>query len=191
LIAIDVALLPPADVTQMAIDINASLDRPGFQGLRLDANHVPHITLTQQFVSAARMDDVRRVVGSRAMQHDAVRVRVLGAGRSGGTVWMAIEKTPSLIALHVALMEALAPMEEPRGTALAFAGGDARPGDVAWVSTFRAKASFARFTPHITLGHSARLPAVEPMEFVAARLAICPLGRFGTCRTILEEWRLA
>lgn len=190
MLAIDVALLPPDDVMQRAIDINTSLDLEGFKGLRLDARHVPHITLTQQFVGSARMDDVCRVVAETAQRHEAMRLRVPGAGRSNDTVWMTIDRTPELLALHRALMEALEPIEEVGGTGGAFAGGDARAGDVTWVSAFRTTSSFRAFTPHITLGHSKATPAIEPVEFVATRLAVCHLGRFCTCRTILGEWGL-
>jgi 2'-5' RNA ligase len=191
LLAIDVALLPPADVTQTAIDINRSLEQEGFQGLRLDADHLPHITLSQQFVRESRLEDVKRAVAECAGLHPAPTVRALGAGRSGGTVWLTIDRTPALVSLHRAVMDALAPLEERGGTAAAFAGGDPRPGDLKWVSTFRESASFASFTPHITLGHSTKTPEVAPMEFVAPRMAICHLGRFCTCRSILAEWRLA
>ena len=58
LIALDIALLPPADVRARAIDISAALPAAESHGLRLDDEHIPHITLTQQFIRA----DFRAVV---------------------------------------------------------------------------------------------------------------------------------
>ena len=50
LLALDVAILPPPDVGERAVRLSATLPTGQFQGLRLDANRLPHITLTQQFV---------------------------------------------------------------------------------------------------------------------------------------------
>ena len=49
LIAVDVAILPPADVAHRARALSASLPHDP-AGFRLDANHLPHITLVQSFV---------------------------------------------------------------------------------------------------------------------------------------------
>ena len=74
-------------------------------------------------------------------------------------MWMAIEKTPALTELHERLMEALRGLERPGGGPAAFFGGDARVGDVMWVTGYRLKSSFGAFTPHITLGHGDEPPA--------------------------------
>jgi hypothetical protein len=105
-------------------------------------------------------------------------------------VWLTIAHSPALIELHRRLMDALSPFERPSGTAAAFVGGDARPGDVGWVSSYRRDASYASFTPHITLGHAAVPPAVSPVTFVATTVAVCHLGRFCTCRQVLKAWEL-
>ena len=68
---------------------------------------------------------------------------------------MAIERTAALVSLHEQLLRAIAPFEVQDGDAAAFFGEDARDRDVRWVREFRQASSFARFTPHITLGHAA------------------------------------
>jgi hypothetical protein len=88
-------------------------------------------------------------------------------------------------------MHGLHGVERPGGTPAAFVDGEARLGDVLWVTTYRVKASFGAFTPHITLGHAAAPPAIEPIVFDASTLAACHLGRFCTCRRILRQWTLA
>jgi len=52
LIAVDVAILPPPMVADAALQLSAALPASESKGLRLDARHLPHITLTQQFVRA-------------------------------------------------------------------------------------------------------------------------------------------
>ena len=191
LTAIDVAILPPADVSQRAIALSASLPASEGQGLRLDATHLPHVTLMQLFVRAEEIDVAMQQIDDVVREHGPLRLRVSGGGHSRHTVWLTVDRTPALDALHERLMEALRGVERQGGTSAAFAGGDARPGDVIWVTTYRAKASFGSFTPHITLGHAKQPPRVEPFEFDATTVAACQLGRFCTCRRVLREWTLS
>jgi hypothetical protein len=101
---------------------------------------------------------------------------------------MSIERTPELVGLHERVLRACEPFEVTPGDATAFFGGDARDRDVRWVAGFRRESSFERFTPHITLGHASEPPAVEPVDFVASRVAVCQLGRFCTCRRVIRAW---
>lgn len=190
LVAIDVALLPPADVIAQAIAANAALPRSGFQGLRLDDHHLPHVTLTQQFVDTLQMDEVFERVEAVARRHAPIPIHVTGAGRSRNTVWMAIEKKGPLAALHQDLMNTLLTLERSGGSPHAFVSRNARPGDVAWVGGFRQKSSFDAYVPHVTIGHSTATPSIEARDFSAARLAVCHLGRFCTCRKVFAEWVL-
>jgi 2'-5' RNA ligase len=189
-VAIDVALLPPSEVTARAIALNAALPSHGFRGLRLDAAHLPHVTLSQQFVPMPELGTIVARVETVAAGHPRILISVTGGGRSGKTVWMAIRRTGALDALHQGVMAALEPFELPRGAADAFIDGQARPGDVAWVSSFRRASSFDAFTPHLTLGHAEITPTIEPFDFIPTRLAVCHLGRFCTCQRVLAEWRL-
>jgi hypothetical protein len=120
-----------------------------------------------------------------------VPLRVTGGDRGSNSVWMAIERTPALVRLHERLLDATAAFGAADGDGSAFVDGDARDRDVRWVREFRRESSFARFRPHITLGHAAEPPFVEPCDFVATRIAVCHLGRFCTCRRIIRAWELA
>ncbi len=190
LLALDIAVLPPPDVAARAIATSASLQPDEFQGLRLDEGHLPHITLTQMFARAneleevlARVDEVVRPVGPMTL-------RVTGAGQGTNSVWMEIEKTPALMQIHEALMEALRGLERPDGGTGAFFDPDARLRDVLWVTGYRLKSSFHHYTPHITLGHGTERPPVEPLSFTADTVAVCHLGRFCTCRHVFRRWTL-
>lgn len=189
LIAIDVAILPPADVSARAVQLSAALP-PDPHGFRLDAQHLPHITLIQSFVREEELDVAFERVDEVLRGRDALPLRVTGGGRGSSSVWMAIERTPPLDALHEALMHALVGVERPGGTAAAFDEGDARVGDVLWVAGYRLKSSFGAYTPHITLGYAPDPPAIEPFGFTAQTVAACHLGRFCACRRILRSWTL-
>jgi hypothetical protein len=174
----------------MAVRLSGALPPELFKGLRLDAEHLPHITLTQQFVHEYEMDkaldSVQRVLtGMRPLP-----LHVPGAGKARHTVWLAVERSPSLLDLHERLMTALLPFERGNGETSAFVDGDARPGDVQWVSGYRRSASFSAYTPHITLGHAQAPPAIAPFDFEADVVAVCHLGRFCTCRRVIKAWTL-
>ncbi len=190
LIAVDIAILPPPDITARAIELSAALLAEGSQGLRLDAEHLPHITLTQQFIREEELEAAFERVDEVVAPLRPMRVVATGGGASGHTLWIAIERTPELASLHEQLMEALRGFERPDGGPAAFAGGGGRVGDGFWVASYRLKASFGHFTPHITLGHGTQPPAVEPFAFDAATIAAAHLGRFCTCRHILRSWHL-
>jgi 2'-5' RNA ligase len=191
LVAIDIAILPPPDVSERAIALSTALPFAESQGLRLGSQLLPHITLTQQFVSPEVLDAVIAQVDDVLRHHRALSLRVTGGGKGSNSVWMAIERTPALVSLHERLLHATEAFEVQNGDASAFLNEDARDRDVRWVREFRRESSFARFTPHITLGHASEPPLVEPVDFVATTIAVCHLGRFCTCRRIIRAWELS
>ncbi len=190
LVALDVAILPPPDVSRRAIELSAALPEEGSSGLRLDAEHLPHVTLAQQFVAPGDLDSLYAALDAVLTNQPQLSLTVTGGGRNGGTVWMTIEPAPGLVRLHERLTSALGRFERRGGSPDAFFDGNARAGDLAWVSTYRRKASLLSFLPHITLGHAPHAPVVEPFTFEAAVVAACHLGRFCTCRKVLRRWDL-
>jgi 2'-5' RNA ligase len=190
-VAIDIAILPPPEVTNRAIALSAALPAGDSQGLLLGADCVPHITLAQQFVPSQSLDSLLARLDSALRDRAPLHLRVTGGGKGSNSVWMAIERSPELVKLHEQLLEAAEPFEVTTGDSTAFVGDDARDRDVRWVREFRQQSSFDRFTPHITLGHASRPPVIEPLDFVATVIALCHLGRFCTCRRIVRAWNLA
>ncbi|MBI2188978.1 MAG: 2'-5' RNA ligase family protein [Acidobacteria bacterium] len=192
LLALDVAILPPAHVRDRAIELSAALPAKDFEGLRLDEAHLPHVTLTQQFVRAADLERIFDRLDVVLPQQPPLTLEATGGGKTlASTVWMAIARSDALTGLHERLMDALREFEHAFGGASAFAEGDARAADIAWVSGYRLKSSFLSFAPHITLGHANEPPRIEPFTFVATDVAACHLGRFCTCRRVLRKWTLA
>jgi 2'-5' RNA ligase len=190
LLALDVAILLPPEVSQQAIELSASLPESESLGLQLGGEVLPHITLTQQFITADALEAVLQRVGSELTGIEPLRLTVTGAGRGRHSVWMSIQLTPPLADLHQRLMDALHPFERDGGTEAAFFDGAARRGDVEWVAGYRQTSSAAAFGPHITLGHAAALPDVELVTFEATTIAACHLGTFCTCRRVLRQWKL-
>jgi 2'-5' RNA ligase len=190
LFALDVAILPPPAIRQIAIDLSASLPEADTHGLRLDDARIPHITLTQLFVRTEELEAVLEKVDETLRGVPPLELAITGSGKGSSAVWMAVGNTPELQSLHERIMEATRGLERPGGTPAAFVGGDARVGDVLWVASYRLKSSFGRFTPHITIGHASEPPDVTPMPFTADTIVACQLGRFCTCRDIRRLWTL-
>jgi 2'-5' RNA ligase len=190
LVALDVAILPPPDVMARAIAYSAALPDDGSERLRLDAQHLPHITLTQHFVTYDDLDGAYAEIAEVLERQRPPRITITGGGQSAHTLWMTVARTPELLDLHERLMHALKGVERAAGDAHAFFDGGGRVGDVHWVAGFRQHSSFGAFTPHITLGHGARPPMVEPIAFDATAIAACHLGRFCACRRVLRAWEL-
>jgi len=190
-VAIDIAILPPADVSAWAIALSAALPVDESQGLLLGADYLPHITLSQQFVLSESLGSLRAHIDRVLRGRPPLHLRVTGGGKGSNSVWMSIEPSPELVTLHEQLLQAAEPFEVTTGDSSAFFGDDARDRDVRWVREFRHESSFDLFTPHITLGHASNPPAIEPMSFVATTVAVCHLGRFCTCRRIVRAWNLA
>ena len=190
LLALDVAILPPPDVGERAARLSATLPANQSQGLRLDADHLPHITLTQQFVHRDDLDAIFECLDEALRGQPPMTLQATGGGKGAGSVWMAIERTEGIFRLHGRLMDALHSFERPGGGPAAFLEGAARQGDVAWVTGYRRTASLDAYTPHITLGHADEPPRINPFTFEATSVAACHLGSFCTCREVLRSWEL-
>jgi 2'-5' RNA ligase len=185
-------MLPPPSITRLAIELSAALPKEESQGLLLGADdYLPHITLLQQFVSADAMSTFLDRVGEVVQRQRAMRLRVTGGGMGSSSVWMSIERTPALVDLHSSVLDAALPFDRAIGDASAFVGNDGRDRDVQWVMGYRTSSSGPSFQPHITLGHAARPPAIEAVDFEAATIAACHLGRFCSCRRVLSTCALA
>ena len=191
LLALDVALLPPAACRPRLADLNAALDAPP-HGFRFDATHLPHVTLAQQFAAADRLADLVRRLADLVRAAAPLRLRSTGLSRGRTTSSLRLAPTAALTRLHAGVMDALLPFDAGPGDASAFhANGEPpRPADLEWVSCFRDRAAYARFDPHITLGVGAAPAAAIALDAVADRVALCHLGRYCTCRRVLAEWTL-
>ncbi len=191
LLALDVALLPPAACRPRLSALNAALDPPP-RGFRFDATHLPHVTLAQQFVAADRLDDLVRRLADLVRGTAPLRLRSTGLSRGRTTSSLRLAPTAALASLHAGVMDALLPFEAGPGDASAFHsnGEPPRPADLEWVTRFREHASHADFDPHITLGVGAAPGADATLDAVADRVALCHLGRYCTCRRALAEWTL-
>ncbi|KXF53820.1 hypothetical protein AXA44_43065, partial [Rhodococcus sp. SC4] len=174
--------------------------RFGFpQGFSLDEAHHPHITVLQQFVGTADLDNVYTAAETvfaaenpatwtlRAFKHYYIPAPPIGLA---GIV---VEPTDDLRRLQQRLIDAISPYTVTTGTAAAFAsaeqGRDIQESLIEYVANFVADSAGSNFTPHVTtgVGTTAYLDEMlaEPFEaftFSPAGAAIYQLGTFGTAQ---------
>ncbi len=190
LLALDIALLLPPDIRERAVRLSADLRTTNEDHLVLDADHHPHITLSQQFIRLEELDQVGDRIDELMRGRIPMELHVKGIEKSGHTVWMAVEQNQALAQLHEGVMDVMRGFERPGGGPAAFFNEEARVGDIVWVTGYRLKSSLASYRPHITLGHSDEPPSIDPLEFTADTVAACHLGRFCSCRRVLRSWEL-
>jgi 2'-5' RNA ligase len=191
-LALDIAFLLPDDAAGLAVELNRRLDDGEAGRLRLDATHLPHLTLVQLFARDESLRELCGGVDAAAAAFGPLSLRVRGVDESSPTAMLVFDEDERLRELHDALMDAVRGFEARGGPDAFFTEGDlpARDRDVAWVSGYRAVHSGENFHPHVTVGHGRGAGPVEPFAFRADRLAVCHLGRHCTCRRILHERRL-
>ena len=192
LLAVDVALLLPPEAEEAVARLNGRLIGPP-AGFRFDAGHLPHVTLVQQFVPAADLPQVAAEVGAVLASTAPLALNAERLASSGLTTSLVVAATPPLATVHAHLMDRLAPFDMAAGDANAFIADDEPPRarDVEWVTRFRTAAAYGSFEPHVTLGAGVLDHPPPALEFEATRVAICRLGRFCTCRRVLDSWTLA
>jgi hypothetical protein len=189
-LAVDIALLPPDDVMDASIAINKKLleNQPSVLALS-KSSRLPHITLMQAII---REDDLaaagallKQIAGESSPI--SLQARLISANE---TTSFGIHVTDDLQNLHEVIMNRFEGLVSYGSDARYYDDKEVRQRTIDYVRDFRAKAAFANFNPHITLGIGALKDTDQSISFKVQRLAICHLGNFNTCKRILYETRL-
>jgi 2'-5' RNA ligase len=205
--AIDIALEPDAKMVQHAMDANARLRKDFPKGFTLDATHLPHISLLQQFV---RTDDLDKVyaAANAVLAKERPTAWTLKAFKyyyipapPVGLAGIVVEPTEDLHRLQDELISAVKPFTVKTGTPAAFfseeGGRDIQKSLISYVANFVADAAGKRFNPHVTIGIGMEAylnkMMAEPFAsftFSAAGASVYQLGTFGTARKELRALKL-
>jgi hypothetical protein len=201
--AIDIALEPDATMIQHAKANNARLLRVYPKGFALDATHNPHVTLLQEFVRTADLDNIYAAADKVLANHKptswklkAVRYYYI-PDPPIGIAGIVIEPTDDLIRLQQELLDAVAPFTTKTGTAAAFVtneeGRDIQEGLINYVANFVQIGSGKKFNPHVTTGVATEAYLKEMLAepfaaftFSPASASVYQLGTFGTARKELK-----
>ena len=204
LIAINVLLDPDAETVEKAQATNTRLREDFPQGFTLDANHAPHITLLQQFVRTADLDEVAKAVvevlrteQSMKWESNAIGYYAL-ADKDLQLVGIVIEPTEDMRRLQQKIIDAVAPFAVEKGTGEAFAprpDGEAigQP-TIDYVNNFVGPRTGKNYNPHLTVGIGTRdfvdALKAEPFEAFTVRaisVSLYQVGDYGVAQKKLYD----
>lgn len=189
-IAVDVVLLPDETITDKAIEINAKLN--GEIVLHKE-NCLPHISLAMGCIDEKDLAAIEKVLTAIAERCAIGQLQITGIHIStnsrGETVSaFEVDKTRQLQSLHEIVMEKVQPYFSSTVTSdMIYGDAEVPETTLEWIKSYREKASFAAFFPHITLGYGRVKEQQFPVKFTASKLALCHLGNHCTCRKVLAS----
>ena len=207
LTAIDILINPDAASLEHAKKWNERMRQSEPHGFALDAQHAPHISLVQQYVGTADLDEVFAAVENTVADTDLPSISFTSAkighvGSSGGNTLAVVDLKPGpgVLDFQIRLIEAIAPFRGWGGTAAAYFTDAAEPDinepTLHWIEHYVPEHSGDRFSAHITVGLAkeadiARIEAEPVAEFTVrpAGIAIFQLGNNGTARKELKAWK--
>jgi len=204
LTAINILLDPDATTVAKARTTNAKLRENYPDGFALDANHTPHITLLQQFVRSADLDQVAKAAAGVLRTQASMKWASRATGfydlayQDLGFMGIVIEATQEWRRLQQSIIEAVAPFAAASGTGEAFAprldGAAISQPTVDYVNHFVGPRTGQNYNPHMTVGIGKRdfvdALKAEPFEAFPVRavsVSLYQLGDFGVAQRKLHE----
>jgi 2'-5' RNA ligase len=204
LTAINILLDPDAATVEKAQAVNARLRADFPQGFALDANHAPHITLLQQFVRTADLNEVAEAVAevlhteqSMNWESKAIGYYAL-ADKDLRLVGIVIEPTEDMRRLQQRIIDTVSPFAVEKGTSEAFAprldGGQISQPTVDYVNNFIGPRTGMNYHPHLTVGigtgdfvDSLKAEPFEAFSVQAISVSLYQVGDYGVAQKKLYE----
>lgn len=199
LIAIDVLLIPSEEIYAQSLALNEVIHQHNPKTLKLDQNHVPHITLLQCFVKETDLPKIIQNLDGlfQTIAADSLKATKLSydSSKAESFAVISIAKSQPLLNLHEKAIAALKPFIKNEGSEAAFVqnpdGSPIDPFTVNYVPLFVDQYSHKNYDPHISLGvakttvlDSLATDLFEPLHFKAAALAVYQLGDYGTAQKL-------
>jgi 2'-5' RNA ligase len=195
---------PDSATVEKAQAVNARLRADFPHGFALDANHAPHVTLLQQFVRTADLDDVAQAVmevlrsePSMNWESRAIGYYALADGdlRLAGIV---IEPTEDMRRIQQKIIDAVSVFAVERGTSMAFAPRpDGKPigqATVDYVNGFVGTRTGMNYHPHLTVGigtgdfvDALKAEPFEAFTVRAVSVSLYQVGDYGVAQKKLYE----
>ncbi|MBF32427.1 MAG: hypothetical protein CL529_14805 [Aequorivita sp.] len=200
IIAIDVLLIPSEEMYAQSLQLNSLINQSNPETIKLDKNHVPHITLLQSFI---KEEDLPKVNGAleglfKTIKNDSLKAESLFyyKDKAESFSMIAVEKNEQLLKLHQKVIELVRPYIVKNGSEKSFVqnpdGSPIGESTLTYVPEFVEKHSFENFDPHISLGvaptkllDSLATQVFKPIPFKAESLSVYHLGDHGTAQKLL------
>lgn len=200
IIAIDVLLTPSEEMQAQSIELNTLINQSNPETIKLDQNHIPHITLLQCFINERDLQKVNMAVEGlfESIKNDTIYTESLYYSRDTENSFAMIRhsRTESIISLHKQTIDLLKPFMVKDGTQEAFVpnpdGSDISESTLEYVPVFVEEHSYDNFDPHISLGvaptvllDSLSSTVFKPISFLPTSLGVYQLGDHGTAQKLL------
>jgi 2'-5' RNA ligase len=190
--AVDVVLLPSAEIVYKVIKLNAQLvEKFGARIVLNEENCLPHISLAMGCIEEGDTSEITNILTDIAKTNPIGELRITGVrisqnARGENVSSFEIERTSKLQKLHEEIMEATEPYFSYDVTEdMIYPSGKVAQSSLEWIKSYKAKSSFEKFWPHITLGYGVIGNVKFTAKMVVSKLALCWLGNHCTCRKIL------
>jgi hypothetical protein len=205
--AIDILLDPDATMIQHAQAANARLLQNFSKGYSLGGEHAPHISMLQRYVKTASLDQVYAAAGKVFAKENPTswKLKAVKYGyipdKGIGLAIMVVEPTADLLRLQRELIDAVAPLTVPTGSAAAFVttpqDPDIIPAAIQYVAVFIPEHSGDHYVPHVSVGvgtidflNSMVAAPFETFTFSPVGASVYHLGNYGTAMTKLHSFEL-
>jgi len=195
-IAVDIVMLPPENIMELAIEENKKLLESGIDDIILDKEKcMPHNSLVMAAIDDEKLPEVRKILNELETKFLPIELKIIGiiSGKINNGKefsFFAIEKTPELQNLHNEVMKKLEPYISFDTTVDMFY--QTPPVDKITEDLTNGFPNFAfeKYNPHITIGllKKDNPPvnlAAPDISFTVSKITICQLGNYDTCRRIL------
>lgn len=195
--AVDVVLLPEEAMANRTIEVNRELVERFGEKIVLDKEKcLPHISLAMGCIEEEDIDAIGEVLKKIAEGAALGELLVVGIEVSENSLGekvsvFEVERTEQLQRLHKEVMEGLSPyFSYEVSSDMIYGDEEVAETTLEWIKNYPEKSSFAKFSPHITIGYGESGGMAFPIEFAASRLALCHLGNHCTCREVLVSVEL-
>jgi len=196
-IAVDVVLLPDETMADKAVEANAELVKRFGSEIVLHKEHcLPHISLAMGCIDERDVTAIEKILAEVSERYAIRELKIIGihtsTNTSGETVSaFEVEKTKELQILHEKIMEQVQPFFSNVVTGdMIYGAEEVARTTLEWIESYREKASYAGFFPHITIGYGNAGEQGFPIKFAVSKLALCHLGNHCTCRKVLVSVEL-
>lgn len=197
--AIDIVLLPPAEITELAVKLNEPWVKRIDDEIELNKNTcLPHMTLAMGVMDDSQLNEVKNIMAEIATQVSALELKIIGVNvnehpdgkKMSG---LEIERSPELQKLHEFVMDKLVPLftYDDVTKEMFYSPPPVSSIPLHWTEGFVKTLVREKYWPHITLGLGVPENTDFPINFTASRFALCHLGTYCTCREILAEYNLS
>jgi hypothetical protein len=183
-----------------ALQLNELINQNNPETIKLDKNHIPHITLLQCFINESDLPKVKTELEElfSTIKNDSLKAESFFyyKDKEESFAMIAIEKSDPLQKLHEKTIELIKPYIIKTGSEESFVqnpdGSSISESTVTYVPEFVDKYSYENFDPHISLGVAQKIVLdslaqhfFKPIKFKASSISVYQLGDHGTAQKLL------